>query len=365
MAHKDHFSDKENFIFNQRNKKRLMKSVIFVAPDIIEIKNVNTPEIGENDVLVKIEAVAICNMTDMHFLKGEIPGIKYPLPPGKPGHECCGIIAKVGKNVEKLNVGDRVVPGPLYALPCGKCYYCIQGMQELCENSLEADFAYAEYLRVPAKYCYPLPDNVSFEEGALIDLLACAIHAAYRADFSVGKSVVIIGQGPAGLLLTQLAKLTGASKVIAADLDDSRLEVSKKLGADFTINVSEENLTEKVLGLTDVKGCDISVDAVGKPDVASQAIEVLKPGGRAVLFGFHLKPAKIDLGKVFDKELEIRASFRTVGELDYCLAAELISSGKVNVRPLITHIMPLEKIQDALRLIEERSEKVIKVILKP
>ena len=342
-----------------------MKSVVFASPNVIKIEDVSRPEISENDVLVKIEAAAICNMTDMHFLKGEIPGIKYPLPPGKPGHECCGVIVEAGKNVEKLNVGDRVVPGPLYALPCGKCYYCTQGMQELCENPSEADFAYAEYLRVPAKYCYPLPENVSFEEGALIDLLACALHGAYRADFSVGKSVVIIGQGPAGLLLTQLAKLAGASKVITADIDDSRLQVSKKLGADFTINVSEENLTKKVLELTDMKGCDISVDAVGKPAVASQAIAVLKPGGRAVIFGFHLKPAEIDLGKVFDKELEIRASFRTVGELDYRLAAELVSSGKIDLKSLITHIMPLEKIRDALRLIEERSEKVIKVILKP
>jgi L-iditol 2-dehydrogenase len=342
-----------------------MKSVIFAAPNDVQIEDVEIPKIGKDDVLIKIEAAAICNMTDMHFLKGEIPGIKYPLPPGKPGHECSGVIVETGKNVNSLSVGDRVVPGPLYALPCGICSYCIKGMQELCEKPLEDDFAYAEYLKVPAKYCYPLADNVSFEEGALIDLLACALHGAYRASFSMGMSVVLIGQGPAGLLLTQLAKLAGASVVITADVDNSRLELSKKLGADFTINVSEENLTKKVLDLTGLKGCDISVDAVGKPTVASQAIEVLKPGGHAVIFGFHLKPAEIDLGRVFDKELEIRASFRTVGELDYRLAISLVSSGKINLKSLITHIMPLKRIRDALGLIEKKSERVVKVVLKP
>lgn len=342
-----------------------MKSVIFAAPNNVRIEDVDTPKIGENDVLVKIEAVAICNMTDMHFLKGEIPGVKYPLPPGKPGHECCGVVVEIGKNVNLLSVGDRVVPGPLYALPCGECSYCIKGMQELCEKPSEADFAYAEYLKVPAKYCYLLADNVSFEEGALIDLLACALHGANRACFSMGKSVVIIGQGPAGLLLAQLAKLSGVNKVITADVDNSRLVLSKKLGADFTINVGEEDLIKRVLDLTDMKGCDISVDAVGKPTVASQAIEVLKPGGRAVIFGFHLEPAEIDLGRVFDKELEMRASFRTVGELDYRLAIDLVSSGKIDLKSLITHIMPLEKIRDALSLIEKKSKNVVKVVLKP
>jgi L-iditol 2-dehydrogenase len=342
-----------------------MKAAIFQAPNIIKVGSVDVPKIGKGEVLVKIKAAAICNATDMHFLKGEIPNITYPLQPGKPGHECSGEVAAVGEEINHLKVGDKVVPGPLYALPCGNCYYCAKGMQELCENPKEADFAYAEYLKVPARYCYSLPENVSFEEGALIDLLACALHGAHRANFSIGDYVAIIGQGPAGLLLTQLARLAGAGKIITCDIDDSRLVLSKKLGADFTVNAIKENLVEKILELTDCKGCDISIDAVGKPIIAAQAIEVLKPGGRTVIFGFHLKPAEINLARVFDKELEIKASFRTVGERDYRQSIMLVSHGQIDLKSLITHVMPLEQIGNALNLIEKGSEGAIKIILKP
>jgi len=342
-----------------------MKSVIFAAPNKIIIKDIETPKIGKDDVLMKVKAAAICNATDTHFLKGEIPGVKYPLPPGKPGHECSGEIIKVGENVKQPKIGDRVVPGPLYALPCGECYYCKRGMQELCQNPGEADFAYAEYLKVPAKYCYQLPENVSFAEGALIDLLACALHGAYRADFSIGESVTIIGQGPAGLLLTQLARLAGVNKIITCDIYDSRLTVSKKLGADLTVNTSKENLIERVLKLTDMKGCDVAIDAVGKPFIASQAVEILKPRGRAIIFGFHLKPAEIDLARVFERELELKASYRTVGELDYLLAVNLVANRKTDLKTLITHTIPLEKIKTGLELIGKGEEGAIKVILKP
>jgi len=342
-----------------------MKAVIFEAPNKIKIEDIDTPKIGKDDVLLKIHSAAICNSTDMHFFKGEILGIRYPLPPGKPGHECSGKIVEVGEKVDQLKAGDRVVPGPLYALPCGKCYYCTRGKQELCENPGEADLAYAEYLKVPAKFCYPLPTKVSYEEGALIDLLACALHGATRASFSVGDSVVIIGQGPAGLLLTQLARLAGANRIITCDVDDSRLRVSEKLGADFTINVARDNLVKKVSEMTNSRGCDVAVDAVGRPVVASQAVEVLKPGGRMVIFGFHLKPGEINLARVFDHELEIRASYRTVGEWDYRTSAELVSRGKVDLKSLITHRMPLERFRDALGLLEKGSEGAIKVILKP
>lgn len=342
-----------------------MKSIIFAAPNKITIKDIETPKISKDDVLIKVKAAAICNATDMHFLKGEIPGVKYPLSPGKPGHECSGEVIKVGENVKQLKIGDRVAPGPLYALPCGECYYCTRGMQELCENPGEADFAYAKYLKVPAKYCYQLPENVSFAGGALIDLLACALHGAERADFSIGESVTIIGQGPAGLLLTQLARLAGADKIITCDIYDSRLTVSKKLGADFTVNTFKENLIERVLKLTDMKGCDVAIDAVGKPLIPSQAIEILKPKGRVIIFGFHLKPAEIDLAKVFERELEIKASFRTVGEWDYRLAMNLVANRKIDLKDLITHTMPLEQIKTALELIEKGAEGAIKIILKP
>jgi L-iditol 2-dehydrogenase len=342
-----------------------VKAVVFEAPGKITVKNVAKPKIGKDDVLLKMKAVAICNSTDMHFLKGEIKYIEYPLAPGKPGHECAGQVVEVGENVENLKVGSRVVPGPVYALPCNRCFYCLQGKEELCENPRFADYAYAEYLKVPARYCYRMPKNLTFDEAALIDLLACALHGAYRAHFSIGNSVVIIGQGPAGLLLTQLAKLGGAGTVIVADISDSRLKMAKKIGADFTVNSAKENLTKKVRELTDSRSVDIAVDAVGKPMTASQAVEVVRNGGRVVIFGFHLKPAEINMAKVFDGELEIKASFRTVGEKDYYTAMDLVSNGKIDLKSLITHEMPLENIRHALELIEKDLEGVVKVILKP
>ena len=342
-----------------------LKAIVFQAPNKIVVKEAPKPKIGKDDVLVRMKAIAICNSTDMHFLKGEIEGITYPLPPGKPGHECAGEIAEVGSNVKDLKIGDRVVPGPVYALPCNHCYYCIQGKEELCQNPGFADYAYAEYLKIPARYCYKMPKNVSYEEAALIDLLACTLHGAKRASFSYGETAVIIGQGPAGLLLTQLAKLAGISKIIAVDISDSRLEFAKKLGADATVNPAKENLVEKVLELTNKKGADIAVDAVGRPVTASQAVDVLKPAGRAIIFGFHLKPAQINMARVFDKELEIKASFRTVGELDYRTSMDLVANGKIDLKSLITHHMPLEQLRHALELIEKDLEGVVKVILRP
>ncbi len=342
-----------------------MKAAIFFAPNDIRVEDVDKPIVGKKEVLLRVKSVAVCNATDMHFLKGEIPGVVYPLPPGKPGHECCGEVMEVGQNVESLKPGDRVVPGPLYALPCGKCFYCKKGRQELCENPGFADFAYAKFLKVPARFCYPLPKNVSYDEGALIDLLACALHGIYRADVSVGDSVAIIGQGPAGLLLTQLARFAGAETIITCDVADSRLEKSSKMGSDATVNSEKEDPVKRVLELTYGKGVDVSIDAVGKSVVARQAVEMVKPGGRTVIFGFHLKPGEIDLSRVFDRELEIRASFRTVGEEDYRTSASLISKGKIDVKSLITHVFPLEEIRRGLDLIEKGLENVIKVVLKP
>ncbi|MDH5267273.1 MAG: zinc-binding dehydrogenase [Candidatus Bathyarchaeota archaeon] len=342
-----------------------MKAAVFFAPNDIRVEDVDKPIIRKDDVLLRVESVAVCNATDMHFLKGEIPGIAYPLPPGKPGHECCGEIVEVGESIESLKPGDRVVPGPLYALPCGRCFYCKKGKQELCENPGIADFAYSQFLKVPARFCYSLPKNVSYDEGALIDLLACALHGIYRADVSVGDSVAIIGQGPVGLLLTQLARFAGAENIITCDVVDSRLEKSSKMGSDATINSAKEDPIKRVLELTNGKGVDVSIDAVGKSVVARQAVELVKPGGRAVIFGFHLKPGEIDLSRVFDRELEIRASFRTVGEEDYRTSARLISKGKIDPKSLITHVLPLEKIRDGLDMIEKGLENVIKIILKP
>lgn len=342
-----------------------MKAIVFAAPNKIITKQVEKPRIDKDDVLIRMKAIAICNSTDMHFLKGEIEGINYPLPPGKPGHECSGEVAEVGKDVEDLRVGDRVVPGPVYALPCNRCYYCTQGKEELCEDPGFADYAYAEYLKVPARYCYKMPKQLSFDEGALIDLLACALHGAKRAHFSVGESAVIIGQGPAGLLLTQLARLAGVTTIIASDISDSRLKCARRLGANVTVNASRDNLVKTVLRLTDKKGADVAVDAVGKPLTAGQAVDVLRPAGRAVIFGFHLKPAEINMARIFDRELEIKASFRTVGKTDYLTSMDLVSGGKIDLKSLITHHMPLEQLRHALELIEKDLEGAVKVILKP
>ena len=342
-----------------------MKAVVFEAPNKIVYKEVERPKIGEDEVILKMKSIAICNSTDMHFLKGEIPGLTYPIPPGRPGHECSGEVIQSGKNVNNLKIGDRVVPGPVYALPCNQCYYCLQGKEELCENPKFADFAYAEFLKIPARYCYKMPDILSYEEGALVDLLACTLHGAKRCSFSYGESVVIIGQGPAGMLLTQLARLGGVGTIIVSDISDSRLKFAKKFGADIVVNSSNEDLSEKVLKSTDNRGADITIDAVGKPTTAAQAINLAKPGGRVVIFGFHLKPAQIDMARIFERELEIKATFRTVGEQDYRTSMNLIADRKIDVKSLITHRMPLEKLRHALELIEKDLEGVVKVILTP
>lgn len=340
-----------------------VKAAVLRGIKDIHLEEVSMPKILRNELLIKVAAAGICG-TDIHFYRGEWE-VKKPLI---PGHEFSGTIAKVGGGVEGFDEGDRVVAEP--NMVCGRCYFCQMSERNFfCENLLavgvDVNGAFAEYVKIKSENVYKFPDTLSFEEAALIEPLACCIRGLDNAGIKVGDSVAIVGAGPIGLLLLQLAKMAGASKVIQTDLDNERLELAKELGADHTVNVHEEDPTIAVKDLTGGYGVDVAIEAVGSPESLTQAFALTRRGGRLNIFGVSPQNAVWNV-KPFDlysKELTITASYRS--PFTFQRAIEIASSIELRLKPLISHIFPLHEVARAFGILDRKLEKAVKVVIRP
>jgi len=327
------------------------------------LKEVSTPEISRNEVLIKVAAAGICG-TDIHFYRGEWE-VKTPLI---PGHEFSGTIAEVGGSVEEFAEGDRVVAEPNTV--CGSCYFCRMSERNFfCENLLavgvDVNGAFSEYVKIKNENVYRFPDALSFEEAALIEPLACCIRGLDNAAIKIGDSIAIVGAGPIGLLLLQLARMAGASKVIQTDIDKRRLELAKELGADHTVNVREKDPTKAVKDLTGGYGVDVAIEAVGSPEALTQAMALTRRGGRLNIFGVSPQGAvwRVKPFDLYSKELTITASYRS--PFTFQRAVEMASSSELRLKPLISHTFPLHEIARAFEILDRRLERVVKVLVKP
>jgi len=340
-----------------------MKAAVLYGVKDLRVEDECVPEIADDEVLIKVKATGICG-TDVHIYLGEwetdLPIIL--------GHEFSGVIADVGQDVEGFNVSDRVVAEP--NIVCGSCYFCRMSEKNyFCEN-LEAtgvtiNGAFAEYVKIKARNVYKIPHKISFEEAALIEPLACCIRGIDRTGIKVGDTVAIIGAGPIGLILLQLARIAGASIVIQTDMEKTRLSLARKLGADYTINVKNEDPVEAINKLTDGYGVDVAIEAVGKPDAITQAMKVTRRGGRINIFGVSPQNAvwKVKPFNLYNKELTITTSYRS--PFTFQRAVKIASSGRIKLKPLISHIFNLDEIEKAFEVAEKRLEGAIKVLVKP
>ncbi|MHA2245656.1 MAG: zinc-dependent alcohol dehydrogenase [Candidatus Hodarchaeales archaeon] len=338
-----------------------MKQQIVVEPRKIEFREVKVPELEENEVLIKIMRLGICG-SDIHVYHGEHPYTSYPVT---QGHEVSGMIEKVGKKITKFKPGDKVTIQP--QVVCGKCYSCTHGKYHICDELKVMGFQTtgmaSEFFVTEANRILKLPDDMSYEQGAMIEPMAVACSVFSKIADLDGLNVVVLGAGPIGNLTAQTAKALGAKLVLITDVSDFRLEIAKKVGIDYTVNPKKENLSKEIVKAFGPDKADLIVECVGSNQTIDDAIENARKGSDIIIVGvFNDKPV-VDLGTVQDREL------RLIGMLmyqtkEYLKAIELVHTGKVQLEPLMSKNFTFADYNKAYQFIEEKKGKFLKILIK-
>ena len=305
---------------------RKMKAAVLYKPLDMRVEYVDIPSINPSEVLVRVKNVGICASDVHYYLHGKIASfiVEKPLI---LGHECSGEVVEVGEKVTGVEVGERVVIEPGFT--CGSCEYCRSGRYNLCENvrfygTPPYHGAFAEYVSAPAQNVYPMPNNMTYEEGAMIEPLAVGMMAAKRGRVTVHDTVAIFGAGPIGLLSLQAVRSHGVIDTYAIDIIDYRLDYAQKLGASEVINASKTDVIKQIMKLTQGKGVDVIIEASGSPKAIKQALEIIKPGGRIILVGYPLIEVPILIDKILAKELDILGVHRYANVFPTAIKLSLI-----------------------------------------
>ncbi len=345
-----------------------MKAAILYNPGDMKIGELDVPEIGPGDVLVRNSVTLTCG-TDLKTFRRGHPLAKLPMV---MGHEFAGIVESVGRDVTRFSPGMRVVAAN--SAPCNQCYFCAKGQPSLCERLGESIIgftsqgAYAQYVRIPANIVsqntHVIPEGVSFEEAALLEPLSCVVHGNDLAGAQENDELVIIGAGPIGLLHLQALKSQRVERIVVVDVSESRLKAASNLGATEIIDASGRDPVEQVRSISDGRGVDIVIEAVGRPETWQQASSMVRKGGMVLLFGGcpsgTMVPFAADL--IHYGELTLKGAFHHTPDT-VRRAMNLISSHKIDSRSLITHTMPLEKISEAFDLMSRGI--AVKVAITP
>lgn len=337
-----------------------MKALVYNGSRNLCVKEVKVPEIGETDVLIKVKYCGVCG-TDIHIYNGE-GGAFEVNPPLIMGHEFSGVVKKVGAKVTKVHEGDLVTVDPNDM--CKECYYCKNAMEQFCENIVgigtTVNGGFAEYCAVCEKQVFPLKEGTDALIAAMTEPVSCCIHGIDLCNIKLGDEVFIIGGGPIGLIMLQLAKLSGASKVIVSEPIQNKRELAMRLGADLTINPLEEEVT-KILK-TECKNINTVIECVGNVQTIKNAIEWAGKGATVMMYGLTGPESQLMIkpDAVFKKELKLTSSFINPYTAERTIT--LLESGKLNVRDLISDIVELE---DAVKVFEnEEFRSKGKVIIK-
>lgn len=345
-----------------------MRAVVLEGPNQFVTKEVETPVINDNEILLKMVRAAICG-TDIRILEGKKKkDVRYP---SIIGHEMCGTIEQVGKNVIGYSLGEKVAVANV--IPCHTCSSCLSGRDNACMNRLalgyQFDGGFAEYIKIP-EVCikdgniFKLPEDVSFTAGALIEPLACCIRGMKNTGTGFNDTVLIVGAGPIGLMHLQLSKIVGASKVIVSEPIASRREKALKLGADVVVDSMNEDLEEVIKRETDGLGVDVVILAIGVPAIVNSTIKLCKKGGTVCLFaGFSgTGECTIEVNTIHYNEINVCGSTAYKKE-DYIEAAELVKNKKINLDEIATHTFSLDKFYEAYET--QKSGEGLKIMIKP
>lgn len=342
-----------------------MRALCKTAPDKTEIQQVPVPQPTADQVLLKVSSAALCG-TDLHIYHWNAwargAGIRLPLI---MGHECCGKVVAVGENVSSLAVGDKVAVET--HLPCGQCLQCRIGEQHICSNlklfSIHTDGCFAEYTAVPGICARKIPEEISCQVGAVMEPLGTALRSVFESQVA-GATVFVTGCGPIGLFAVASASALGASRILVSDVSAPRLKIAELMGAHRILDPNREDPVEAVLAETGGYGADVVIEASGSIPAIQQAFRCLRKGGRVALVGLPDRPLELEIGKeVVFKEAKIigihgRTMFDTWTRME-----NLLASGKLDVLPVITHVLPLDRWQEGFDLAS--SGTACKVIFEP
>ena len=336
-----------------------MKAAVFEGILEIEVKDVPEPILGPADVLIEPKFVGICG-SDLSAWEYGMYEAGLIL-----GHEFSGEVIEVGKDVTEWKKGDRVVPNSL--LPCGKCAFCEAKKYSVCDDmqmiGISMDGGLAERVAVPQKMLHRLPDEIDFKTGAFVEPLSIAVRGFNRIDFKPGNSVLVLGTGPIGILSIHMAKLRGASVVYASEIQTTRLKMAKEAGADETINPSKESLSLKIETLTQGVGVDLVIECTGAPGPSGESFQLVKRGGTILVLGISEEPVEVDFMRGVLNELSVHFSY--LGYAEFPEAIRLLAEGMIDPTPMITRIIPLNKVvDDGFEALTRPDNQDVKVLVK-
>jgi len=343
---------------------------LYGVEDLRFEENTPKPVIEDtNEVIIKVKSVGICGSDTSRYRKlgPYVEGMTF-------GHEFAGEVVEVGKGVTNVKIGDRVAGCPAFV--CGECEYCQKGEPARCEKlSVIGAYrpgAYAEYTKLPDTHVIPLPDNVDFDTAAMVEPSAVVAHGFYRTKIQPGAEVAVMGVGSIGLLAVQWAKIFGAKKVYAIDIDDKKLAIAKELGADVTINSLEKAPHEQILEHTNGRGVDLAVESAGSPITSAQVFALPRKGGEVVFMGIPYADINIErffFEKIVRNELTVYGSWNAVSApfpgKEWSSTVHYMSTGQIKSEPMISHRLPLEEGPEAFRKMTNREMDAVKVIFNP
>jgi L-iditol 2-dehydrogenase len=342
-----------------------MTAAVLYGKEDLKIEQVPIPRVGEGEVLIKVQVALTCGTDLKVYQRGY--HARMIVPPALFGHELAGIVEEIGPGVRSFRRGQRVVA--LNSAPCQMCFYCSKHQENLCEDLLFNNGAYAEYIKIPRRIVetnmLAIPKNVSFEEAAMVEPLACVLRGLHEAKVEIGDVVAVIGGGPIGLMFLQVAKLTGCN-VIAVVKRDSQVAAATRLGADEVVQITQvHDPVESVRALTeDRRGADVVVEAVGRPEAWESSLEMVRRGGTVNLFGGCATGTKVqlDTNRLHYSEISLKATFHHTPE-SVRKAFALICEKKIRSADYITGEAPLSRLQQVLRHMMNRNGDIKTAII--
>ncbi len=350
-----------------------MKTALFYGGPDIRVEERAIPEPGPGEVLVRVRAAGICG-SDLHGYRAPRLGVQYPI---RAGHELCGVVAGLGPGVTGLAVGQRVGIEPMHLVGCGSCTRCVRGDYHICPSRGERagqplhSSGFSEYDLVVAPNVFPLPDHVTDDGAAILDVYGVAVHGVNRLPVKPFHTVAILGTGAVGLTQGQVARALGVKQVIVVGTRDEPLEIAQACGAaDAVVNGNRVDPVQAVLDLTGGEGADVVFETVGgRAPTVQQGIAMASYGGKVGVVGLFVEPIAIETGPAMRKEVEIRwvNSYSTwEGVREFQIALNLLAAGKLDARSLITHRVPLERVAEGFALAnDKRGSGAIKVLVIP
>lgn len=343
-----------------------MKALLLSEYKKLELTEMAEPKIGPDEILIRVRACGICG-SDVHGYDGSTG---RRVPPLVMGHEAAGVVEAVGSAVSEFREGERVTfDSTVY---CGQCYFCQRGDVNLCDRrqvlgvstgEYRRHGAFADYVAVPARICYKLPDNLPFEQAAMIEAVSVAVHAVNLTPVSLGDSAVVVGAGMIGLLVVQALKKAGCGQVIAVDLEDHKLGLAAEFGADVGLNPSQCDVPKEITARTDGRGADLALEVVGATATVQTAIASVRKGGTVTLVGNLAPKVELPLQSVVTRQIRLQGSCASAGEYPACI--DLLARGDIRVEPIISAKAPLEEGSEWFRRLYLREGNWMKVILQP